>query len=162
MPISIYDLEQERKTVTLDFGQDSLTLTYRPQALTPAKELAIMRQARSESDDDADDFEELERAEYNITRQLNTFTELVESWDFQGPLAVKHDGDTRLDLPRGVTDLAELESFAAEHGGKLLVSPDNVVPIQPAYLKLLGSHFLMMVIDRINQDMRPNPKRRKS
>lgn len=166
MPISIYEVEQERRTITIEFGADSLTLTYRPNKLTPAKELAMLRQARAEveAEGDEDDSalgQEIDRAEYNIKRQLDTFKELVEAWDFMGPLAQAADGG-RLDLPRDVHEQQELAAYAEKHGGKLVVPPDEVVPIVPTFLRLIGSNFLMTIVSRINDDMRPKVKGRKS
>lgn len=160
MPVNIFDLADDRKTVTLEFGADTLTVTYRPNQLTPARELAIIRQARADSDDDAGDDDELARAQFNIERQLSAFAELVEAWDFEGPLAKDSKGD-RLDLPRNLTDSLELAAFAESKGGKLVVPPGEVVPIRPDMLKLIGSNFLMQVTAKINEDMRPDPKRRR-
>lgn len=160
MPVNIYDLADDRKTVTLDFGSDSLTVTYRPNSLTPARELAIIRQARAESEDGSEGDDDLERAEFNIGRQLIAFSELVEAWDFTGPLAQDKQGD-RLDLPRNISDQRELAAFAESKGGKLVVPPGEVVPIRPEFLKLIGSNFLMQITAKINEDMRPNPKRQR-
>jgi hypothetical protein len=160
MPVNIYDLESDRKTVTLEFGSDSLTVTYKPNALTPARELAILRQARSESDDEAGDDDELARAEFNISRQLLAFTELVEAWDFMGPLARDAKGD-RLDIPKALTDHLEIAAYCESQGGKLVVPPEQVVPIRPEFLELIGSNFLMLITSKINEDMRPDPKRRR-
>jgi len=160
MPVNIYDLEQDRKTLTMEFGSDSLTVTYRPNKLTPARELAILRQARSESlSDENDDDEDIERAEFNINRQLSTFSELVEAWDFLGPLAEK--AGERFDLPRDITELSEAQAFCEAHGANLVVKPGETAPIRPDVLKLIGSNFLMLVVTRINEDMRPDPKRRR-
>ena len=154
MPISAFDLADDRKTATLEFGADTLTVTYRPNQMTPARELAIIRQARSEAAEDSGDDEELARAEYNVNRQLETFVELVEAWDFMGPLAQSSKGD-RLNLPRSLTDPLELAAFAESKGGKLLVPPDEVVPIRTEFLRLIGSNFLMKVVNLLNEDMRP-------
>lgn len=158
MPVNIYDLTQDRKTVTLEIGGGQLTVTYRPNQLTPARELAMLRQARAEADESAGDDEELAQAEYNVARQLETFAEIVEAWDFMGPLARHDDTGERLDLPRDMHEPGDLADFAERHGGSLLVPPDVPVPIRPDCLVLIGSNFLMRVVALINEDMRPNPK----
>ena len=157
MPITIDDLAVDRKTVTLELGSGSLTVTYRPNALTPAREMFLLRAARAESEDEED--AELQSAERNITRQISTFVELVESWDFLGPLASKNG--ERLDIPRDQQSSSDAEAFCELHGAKLVVPTDEPVPIKADVLRLLPSHFLMRVVVLINQDMRPNPKQRK-
>lgn len=161
MPITINALQDDRKTTTLEFGTDTLVVTYKPNALTPARELAILRQAREDSEDSSDgDYDEIARAEFNINRQLGAFAELVEAWDFKGPLAQDKHGD-RLDIPRNLTDLLEIQAFCESQGGKLMVPPDEVVPIRVEFLKLIGSNFIMQVSALINEDMRPDPKRKR-
>jgi hypothetical protein len=160
VPVNIFNLTQDRKTLSIDFGADTLTVTYRPNALTPAGELAILRQARADSIEDGEDDDELERAAFNISRQLEAFAELVESWDFMGPLARAKAGN-RLDIPASLTDPLEVAAFVESQGGALVVPAGQVVPIRPDCLRLIGSNFLMTVTARINEDMRPNPKRQR-
>jgi hypothetical protein len=158
MPVTINDLTQDRKTVTLELPGGDLTVTYRPNQLTPARELAILRQAKSDADDDSDS-DEIETAEYNINRQISTFVDLVEAWDFEGPLAKDKTG-ARLDIPKDHN--AEAQAYAESQAGTLMVPAGETVPIRAEFLKLLPSAFLMNLVGRINEDMRPNPKKRRS
>lgn len=164
MPISLYDLHSDRKTVTLDIAGGQLTVTYKPNALTPARELALIRQARDDvtrEDDDDPEARELEAAEFNINKQITTFCEVVEAWDFEGPLAVDKEG-LRLDLPRDQQGLLESQAFAESQGGKIVVPAGETVPLRQEFLRILPSHFLMEVQRLINEDMRPNRKRPRS
>lgn len=158
MPVNIYDLSADRKTITLELGAADLTVTYRPNSLTPARELAILRQARSDSEGD-DGFEEIEQAERSIQRQIQSFIEVIEAWDFMGPLALAADGATRLDIPRDQMGVLDAQAFAEAHGGKVLVPAEQVVPIRFEFLKLIPSNFLMTIVRKVNEDMGPKKKR---
>lgn len=166
MPLSMYELQADRRTITLELPGGNLVVTYRPNQLTPARELAIIRQARDDvAASDAEDKNaseiaaELETAEYNISRQIANFVELVEAWDFTGPLAQASDG-SRLDIPRDHMGELEAQAYAESRGGKVLVPSGHVVPIRQEFLRLMPSNFLMNISARINDDMRPNPKKR--
>jgi hypothetical protein len=158
----MFELEQDRKTATITTDSGSLTVTYRPHALTPAKELAMLRVPSEAIDEDADEDaqnEAYERANQSISMQLNSFCELVEAWDFLGPLAQDAEGNY-LPLPRGL-DSIEQQAYAEERGGQVVVAEGEMVPLQPRYLKLISSHLLMQVVRGINADMRPNDKRQR-
>lgn len=161
MPMNLYDLQQERKTTALFDGK--LNLTYRPHKLTPAKELAMLRG----SDVDSDDPEVIAQAKRNISRQLEAFAELVESWDFLGPLVADADGEgvdadeLPLDLQQSGKEL-ELEAWLEENmpGAKVKVAAGESCPLKPDYLKLVSSNFLMQIVAQLNEDMRPNVRKR--
>lgn len=160
MPMSMFDLSQERKTTTLFDGK--LNLTYRPHKLTPARELAMLRASEGEVTDK--DPAALAKAKAAVQRQLQSFAELVEAWDFLGPLAEDTHGDS-IELPpfRPGDDL-ELASWLEENhpGAQVVVNIGDPVPLEPRYLRLISSQFLMLIIAELNEDMRPNVRRRDS
>lgn len=155
MPLSIFDLQSDRKTFTIP--ELDLTVTYRPNQLTPARELAILRS--SALPDDEDDIDELLAAgERNVKRQIDAFCQLVESWDLMGPLVADADGQ----LMEGVNPNHEgWERAVEERGGTIVVPAGQVIALTPDNLRVLPSHFLATVTEAINKDMRPDPKKRK-
>lgn len=165
MPVNIFDLVEDRKEASLEIGVNVLNVRYRPNQLTPAREMAMLRQAASDNaaeDDASDDEVAIATAQRNIDRQIGTFAELVEWWDFEGPLARGADGE-RLHIPRDMTGPLESQAFVEQHpGAELLVRSGDIVPATPEYLRLLPSHFLMLVVNLINEDMRPKQKRRRN
>jgi len=155
MPVNIYDLVEDRKTLRV--SQYDLTLTYRPNSLTPAKELALLKT----TDPDADDDEAIAMVEANVKRQIQGFADLVEAWDFTGPLAKDADGG-RLDIPKALNnEPLEAQAYVEDKGGKLLVKAGDIVPIQVENLMLLPGYFIVSLIRAINEDMTPDPKSRK-
>jgi hypothetical protein len=161
MPMNLYELQQERKSATLYDGR--LNLTYRPHKLTPAKELAMLRG----SDVDSDDPAVIAQAKRNIQRQLEAFAELVEAWDFLGPLVADAEGEgvdadkLPIDLQQSGKEL-ELEAWLEEHmpGAKVVVGSGQTCPLVPDCLKLISSNFLMQIVAQLNEDMRPNVRKR--
>lgn len=154
MPVNIFELQSDRRTVKVD--KYDLTVTYRPNQMTPARELAILR-ASAISDDDDDVDELLANGERNVKRQIDAFVELVESWDFMGPLAA--DGEGQL-LPVD-PNREDIEGYVASMGGTLLVPAGQVVPLKADYLRIIPSFFLTDVTIAINEDLRPDPKKRR-
>jgi hypothetical protein len=157
MPVNIYELQEDRKTFLIDKYQ--LTVTYRPNELTPARELAMLRQS-AVTDEDGDDEidEQIRNAERNINRQIEALIALIESWDCMGPLAVTPEGEL-MRIPRDQFD--DAEQYVADHGGTLLVPTGHPIPLRHDCLVLLGSFFLTEVMEAINKDLRPDPKKRK-
>lgn len=45
MPVRLHHLQQDQRTFTMPVGDDALTITYRPGAITPAAEAAMMEAA---------------------------------------------------------------------------------------------------------------------
>lgn len=160
MPINIFELTDDRKTVTIPVGSSGgqMTLTYRPNSLTPARELAIMRRAELELDDEGDDDQDAARVQRNIERQISTFLELVESWDFEGPLARDVHGDA-VKFP--IEARHDPAGYCAEHGHELLVPAGQVIPLTYDNLVVIPSHFLLGIVEAVNKDMRPDPKRKR-
>jgi len=156
MPTTLFDVVADRRTASFDVHGHQVTVTYRPNSLTPAREVAILRQSAEDVTDD--ELEDLARAESLVTRQVETFAELVESWDLYGPLAVK-DG-ARLEIPQEQRETAR--DWVEAQGGRLLAAHDQPVPINGECLRLIPSYFLVSLVEKINQDMRPDPKRRRS
>ena len=152
MPVSIYDLVEDRKTIRIP-GYD-LSVTYRPNSLTPAKELLLLQ--TSPDDEDEEEDEDNARAKRNIIRQIRGFCDLVEAWDFLGPLAEK-DG-ARLDIPKGQEGDLESQAWVEDQGGQLLIPTGQPVPIQEKYLVLLPGFFIVNIIRAINEDMTPKKK----
>lgn len=157
MPLNLFDLDQDRKQLTIEFAGGTVSLVYRPNQLTPARELGILRAASA--DVDPDDDEAISNAEQAITRQIEGFVELVESWDVEGPLAVDAYGQ-RLKIP--ADQQTNPQGYVESMGGRLVVEPGQIVPIKAEVLRLMASNVLMTISRKINEDMAPNPKRRRS
>lgn len=78
MPISLADLQNHRATVQVDTPLGPVAVTYRPNALTPAKEAEMSALARiGDEDEDAD---------IRDHSMIRMFCELVESIDLAGPV----------------------------------------------------------------------------
>ena len=69
MPISLSALTADRRTVRVPFGDDTLTLTYRPSAVNAKQE--------------ARELEEREKGQH-LMAQARSLAEIVESWDVLG------------------------------------------------------------------------------
>lgn len=66
MPISLSALTADRRTVKVPFGDDTLTLTYKPSAVNAKQE--------------ARELEEREKGQH-LLAQAKSLAEIVESWD---------------------------------------------------------------------------------
>lgn len=66
MPISLAALTADRRTVKVPFGDDTLSLTYRPSAVNAKQE--------------ARELEEREKGQH-LMAQARSLAEIVESWD---------------------------------------------------------------------------------
>lgn len=80
MPISISALTANRRTVSIDFGGETLKVTYRPSAINAVQE--------------ARELEDKEKGQH-VLSMVRTMIETIESWDLLGddgkPLALTED-----------------------------------------------------------------------
>lgn len=80
MPIRVSALTADRRTVKVSFGDDALTLTYRPSAVNAVQE--------------ARELEDREKGQH-LMAQARSLAEIVVSWDLQDddgqPLPVSAD-----------------------------------------------------------------------
>lgn len=138
--LSIADLIRQRRSFDFDSELGSITVTYRPYQMTPAREAEIARISAEAADDD--DNQDVQETEQGITKIVQQFCEVVESIGLMGPL---HEG------------------YDAANGapiGKELVPEGMPVPVKPEIVKHFSSAFIVDILVAVGRDARPKGKRR--
>jgi hypothetical protein len=138
---SIADLARKRRTFRYrDEDGFECDVTYRPHAMTPAREAEIARMAADERDDSED--VDVQQTEQGITKIVLGFCEVVEAMGLEGPLT------SRVNPRTGAPE------------GEEIVAAGELIPIEPEVVRYFSNTFIVGILTAIARDARPKAGRR--
>lgn len=139
MPISMGDFAAARRTFTYETEIGGVQVTYRPYAMTPARESQIARIAAAEAD--PEDAKDVQETDQGLTKIVTQFCEIVEAIDMVGPVYRRLDPRTG----RGI--------------GDPVIPAGESVPIEPEVVRFFSNTFIVGVLVAVSKDARPKTRK---
>jgi hypothetical protein len=140
MRAQVRDWLAERRELVIgeDGDPDPLTIVYRPATFNAEYQKAVRELINEEN------------SEHKVA--VYTICTAVSSWDLKGPLTAREPVLDSKGKP--ITDAYKVPRFQE----RVIVPADQIIPIDSDHVRYVPNVLLFYIMQKINEDMSPDPK----